>query len=83
MKQLQRLLPLTHAHLQPGGWPNPQQPPHWGARQMLNKLYDLLIAPIATLLPSPPGYLTIVPYGSLHTLPFHALYDGSRFLIEN
>lgn len=24
----------------------------------------------------------IVPYGPLHTLPFHALYDGTRFLAE-
>src|SRR5216683_2571345 len=83
MRQLKRLLPFLHAHLQPGGWPNPQQPPHQGVRSMLNKLYNLLIAPVAALLPPLPGYLTIVPYGLLHTLPFHALYDGSHFLIEN
>jgi CHAT domain-containing protein len=83
MRQLKRLLPFLHAHLQPGGWPNPQQPPHQGVRSMLNKLYNLLIAPVAALLPPLPGYLTIVPYGPLHTLPFHALYDGSHFLIEN
>src|SRR5437763_534628 len=35
------------------------------------------------MLPSPPGSLTIVPYGPLHKLPFHALHDGSQFLIEN
>src|SRR5260370_11440239 len=29
------------------------------------------------------GSLTIVPYGPLHELPFHALYNGSRFLIED
>jgi tetratricopeptide (TPR) repeat protein len=83
MKQLERLLPLLHAHLQPGGWPNSQQPPQQGVRQMLNKLYNLLIAPVAAYLPPPSGYLTIVPYGPLHNLPFHALYDGSHFLIEN
>ncbi len=82
-RQLKRLLPSLHAHLQPSGWPNPQQPPHQGVRSMLNKLYNLLIAPVAALLPPLSGYLTIVPYGPLHTLPFHALYDGSHFLIEN
>lgn len=82
-KQLKRLLPLLHAHLQPGGWPDPQQPPHQGVRLMLHKLYQLLIAPVQHILPPQPGYLTIVPYGPLHTLPFHALYDGSRFLIED
>jgi len=38
---------------------------------------------VASLLPSSSGYLTIVPYGLLHSLPFHALYNGSRFLIED
>src|SRR5947199_9639788 len=83
MKQLKRLLPLLHAHLQISGWPDPQRPPQEGARQMLNKLYHLLIAPVIALLPPPTGYLTIVPYGLLHQLPFHALYDGSHFLVED
>ncbi len=81
--QLERLLPLLHAHLQPGGWPDLQQPPQQVIRRLLNKLYDLLMAPVAAQLPSSPGYLTIVPYGPLHKLPFHALYDGSRFLVED
>ncbi len=81
--QLERLLPLLHAHLQPGGWPDLQQPPQQVIRRLLNKLYDLLVAPVAALLPSSPGHLTIVPYGPLHKLPFHALYDGSHFLIED
>jgi CHAT domain-containing protein len=83
MKQLKRLLPLLHAHLQPGGWSNPQQPPEQAIRHMLNKLYFLLVAPVKAILPPPSGYLTIVPYGPLHTLPFHALYDGSRYLVED
>jgi CHAT domain-containing protein len=54
-------------------------------RRLLNKLYDLLIAPIADLLPAAGGHLTIVPYGPLHTLPFHALYNAndSHFLVED
>ena len=83
MKQLKRLLPLLHAHLQPGGWSNPQQPSQEAIRHMLNKLYFLLVAPVKAILPPPSGYLTIVPYGPLHTLPFHALYDGSRYLVED
>lgn len=81
--QLERLLPLLHAHLQPGGWPDPRQPPQQLIRRLLNKLYDLLITPVAALLPPALGCLTIVPYGPLHNLPFHALYDGSHFLIED
>ena len=80
--QLERLLPLLHAHLQPGGWSDIQHPPQQVIRRLLNKLYDLLIAPVASLLPSSSGTLTIVPYGPMHKLPFHALYDGSHFLIE-
>lgn len=82
MQQIKRLLPFLHAHLQPGGWPDPQQPPQQAIRQMLRKLYQLLIAPVADYLPPVPDQLIIVPYGPLHTLPFHALYDGTRFLIE-
>src|SRR5262249_9871416 len=38
---------------------------------------------VHTMLPKSPGLLTIVPYGPLHRLPFHALFSGSRFLIED
>lgn len=83
VRQLERLLPLLHAHLEPAGWPDAQKPPQAPIRHLLHKLYQLLIAPVAALLPPSAGYLTIVPYGPLHELPFHALYDGSRFLIED
>jgi CHAT domain-containing protein len=82
-QQLQRMLPLLHAHLQPGGWPNPRHPPLRGVQYMLHELYSLLIAPVRDVLPPHSGLLTIVPYGPLHALPFHALYDGTRYLIEN
>jgi len=81
--QLERLLPLLHAYLEPGGWPDAQQPPQQPVRRLLNKLYDVLVAPVESLLPGTSGYLTIVPYGPLHKLPFHALYNGSHFLIED
>jgi CHAT domain-containing protein len=80
--QLEVLLLSLHARLEPGSWPDSQRPPQQGIRRLLNKLYNLLVAPIADLLPKQSGKLTIVPYGFLHELPFHALYDGSHFLIE-
>jgi CHAT domain-containing protein len=83
MEQIERLLPLLHAHLQPGGWPDVHHPPQQAIRRLLNKLYNLLIAPVANILPRQAGTLTIVPYGPLHKLPFHALHDGSQYLIEN
>ena len=79
IEQLEHLWPLLHARLLPGSVSSQQE--HI-VRRLLQKLYDLLVAPVASLLPSS-GYLTIVPYGPLHSLPFHALYDGSRFLIED
>lgn len=82
-KELEYLLPLLHAHLQTGGWSDLQNPPQKPIRRLLNKLYTLLIAPVTSLLPPISGHLTIVPYGPLHKVPFHALYDGTRFLIEN
>jgi tetratricopeptide (TPR) repeat protein len=80
--QLEHLLPLLYAHLQPAGWPDPQRPPQKAVCRLLNKLYNLLVEPVASLLPVSPGSLIVVPYGLLHKLPFHALYDGSHFLIE-
>ena len=81
--QLERLLPPLYAHLEPRGWPDPQQPPQLAIRRLLQKLYGLLIAPVASLLPPSAGSITIVPYGLLHNLPFHALHNGTRFLIED
>ncbi|HKV59474.1 MAG TPA: CHAT domain-containing protein, partial [Ktedonobacteraceae bacterium] len=82
-KQLERLLPFLYAYLQPQGWASIEHPPQEGIRGLLKKLYDLLIAPIEAFLPPPEGHITIVPYGPLHKLPFHALYNERNFLIEN
>ncbi len=83
MERLETLLPLLHARLLPGGWPDPQQPPIYVVRRLLQKLYSLLVEPMASLLPSPSGHIIIVPFGPLHNLPFHALHNGSHFLIED
>ncbi len=50
----------------------------------LRKGYDLLIAPIADLLPrSPDERITFIPQGSLFLVPFHALQTPqNQFLIQ-
>ncbi|MFN8493238.1 MAG: CHAT domain-containing protein [Caldilineaceae bacterium] len=49
-------------------------------RAALLQLYQLLIAPVADQLHV--ERLLFIPYGSLHLLPFHALWDGERYLLE-
>lgn len=51
-----------------------------GVRTALHHLYELLIAPLAAFLRA--DRLLIVPYGDLHLAPFHALWDGERYLLE-
>lgn len=46
----------------------------------LRDLYDELVAPVAPLLGK--DHLVVVPYGLLHYVPFHALFDGHRYLID-
>ncbi|MBV9614633.1 MAG: CHAT domain-containing protein, partial [Ktedonobacteraceae bacterium] len=83
MERLETLLPLLHARLSPNGQSGSQQVQLRIVRSLLQKLYALLIEPATSLLPSAAGHITIVPFGPLHSLPFHALYNGSNFLIED
>lgn len=46
----------------------------------LHKLYTVLIQPIEARLTA--DTLLVVPHGVLHGVPFHALFDGTRYLIE-
>ncbi|HEU4834280.1 MAG TPA: CHAT domain-containing protein [Pyrinomonadaceae bacterium] len=46
----------------------------------LQQLYNQLIRPLEQTLSG--RKLIIVPQGGLHYLPFHALHDGERYLIE-
>ena len=78
LAQIDYWLPIFHARMLSDVQFNQQQV----VRQILHKLYNLLIAPVSALLPPQSGSLIIIPYGSLHQLPFHAIYDGSQFLIE-
>jgi tetratricopeptide (TPR) repeat protein len=47
----------------------------------LEELYTLLIAPIRDQIAA--EHLIIVPHAFLHYLPFHALSDGERYLIDD
>jgi tetratricopeptide (TPR) repeat protein len=47
----------------------------------LEELYALLIAPIREQLTA--EHLIIVPHAFLHYLPFHALSDGKRYVIDD
>ena len=46
----------------------------------LQVLHDWLVRPLERMLEN--RKLIIVPHGNLHYLPFHALHDGERYLIE-
>lgn len=47
----------------------------------LRALYDAVIAPIRDQLNA--SHLVVVPHDVLHLVPFHALFDGSRYLIDD
>lgn len=51
-----------------------------GAQKALQSVYNLLVAPLAHLLEA--ERLLLIPYGDLHLTPFHALWDGERYLLE-
>lgn len=52
------------------------------AQFLLQELYHCLLAPVAETLQAYPK-LIIVPHDALHYLPFHALYDGQKYLIDD
>lgn len=49
-------------------------------QRLLHQLYELLLAPLTPLLGD--RRLAIAPYAMLHYIPFHALYDGERYVVE-
>lgn len=53
-------------------------------RRELRALYGMLIAPLAEALHGlgPECVLAFIAHGPLHLLPFHALWDGERYLVE-
>jgi CHAT domain-containing protein len=51
------------------------------ARALLGRLHAELIAPVSMWL-GRRGRLVVLPHGILHQVPFAALHDGERYLIE-
>ena len=51
------------------------------ARGILEALYRALVLPVAAHVAGHPR-LIVVPYGPTHAVPFHALFDGQRYLLE-
>jgi CHAT domain-containing protein len=49
-------------------------------QQHLQTMYREIFAPLRDRLKT--RHLVIVPYGPLHSLPFHALFDGEQFLVD-
>jgi CHAT domain-containing protein len=49
--------------------------------RILQSLYDLIIRPFAKLLAEHTQWV-IVPHGILHQVPFHALYTGEQYLLD-
>ena len=47
----------------------------------LARLYQELVAPLISRIRA--GHLVIAPHGRLHQLPFHALSQGSRYLVDD
>jgi CHAT domain-containing protein len=52
-----------------------------GVQDALYKLYQLLIAPLQELLTT--ERLLVIPFGLLHLIPFHALWDGTGYCLEH
>lgn len=55
---------------------------HDDARRELAALHATLLAPLRGVLVGA-ARLLIVPHGALHTVPFHALWDGEHYLIQS
>ena len=49
---------------------------------LCKRLYDKLVADVLAKIPSNIEHIILVPHGMLHKLPFAALNDGERYLIE-
>ena len=51
------------------------------AKRLLTTLYEAIFKPIEPFI-SGVSRLIVVPYGLLHQVPFHALFDGTQYLVE-
>ena len=71
---------LSKFRLQPGYVTAFAEQLHAATEAHLRELHAALIAPIRDRLKA--SHLVVVPHDILHGLPFHALFDGERFLID-
>jgi CHAT domain-containing protein/tetratricopeptide (TPR) repeat protein len=80
-EQMDKLQTNIKRALRAGVAANDRHRLHEYLRQISFRLYAALLAPLESFIR---GYqqLVIVPYGVLHYLPFHLLYDGTRYLVE-
>ena len=83
LNHVQRLTQLLRLNLRsvPNSTPARQPSLTANAQGILRQLHSLLIAPITDAL-RPYSRLIFVPHQVLHYLPLHALYDGTRYLLE-
>ncbi len=49
-------------------------------RRHLQEMYNYLVAPFVGSIRTP--HVTIIPHGILHFLPFHAFFNGEKYLID-
>jgi len=79
---VQRMQFQIHRAVRPGATEGPRgEALLRDARRELGALWSLLIAPLLPAI-GDVRRLLIVPHGPLHLVPFHALWDGQRHLIE-
>ena len=83
LAQVQRYLQLLRLNLNsvPGAGGDRINALARNARGLLGRLFDLLLRPVFPEL-SGARRLIIVPHGVLHYVPFQALFDGERYLME-
>ncbi len=80
--QVEQLLKLFHLNLRAvANQPAAASRLLPNARGVLNQLHELLLAPVDRQIQSR-DKLVVVPHGSLHYVPFHALHSGDHYLLE-
>lgn len=83
--EVEALLRNWRLNIETTSWAAAQQRPLGSlaatGRRLLQTLYDKLLRPLVGHLAAYER-VVVVPYGVTHTVPFHALHDGTRYLIE-
>ncbi len=80
---VQRLVFQLHRAMRPGATHGPRgQRLLADTHKALERLHALLIKPFASIL-TDAATLHVIPYGPLHVVPFHALYDGEHYVLDH